>query len=90
MANRSDLASRVSSLLDQNRPRGRAGASAVIVATAAACVMVLALAPLRAVTRPIANMPLATAVEVSSQASRLNRLPLQQSVPASRAALSED
>jgi hypothetical protein len=69
MANRSDLASRVSSLLDQNRPRGRAGASAVIVATAWACVMVLALAPLRAVTRPITNVPLATAVEVSTQTS---------------------
>jgi beta-lactamase regulating signal transducer with metallopeptidase domain len=49
MAHRSDLAARVSALLDEARPRGRAGIGVAALTIAAAAVMVLALGPLRAV-----------------------------------------
>jgi beta-lactamase regulating signal transducer with metallopeptidase domain len=49
MAHRSDLAARVSALLDETRPRGRAGLRAVVVTIAIAAVMVTGLAPLRAI-----------------------------------------
>jgi beta-lactamase regulating signal transducer with metallopeptidase domain len=58
MANRSDLSSRVSSLLDQTQPRGHAGVSAVAAAIAATSLMVLGIAPLRAVATPTASVPL--------------------------------
>jgi uncharacterized protein (TIGR03435 family) len=52
MANRGDLSARVSAVLDDRQPRGRAGV--VTIATAAVCAIVLltAVAPLRAVPRP--------------------------------------
>jgi uncharacterized protein (TIGR03435 family) len=52
MANRSDLSARISAVLDDRQPRGRAGV--VTIATAAVCAIVLltAVAPLRAVSRP--------------------------------------
>ena len=49
MAKRSDLAARVSALLDNGQPRGRAGVSTLAAAGAAALSVLLAVAPLRAV-----------------------------------------
>jgi bla regulator protein blaR1 len=63
MAHRSDLAARVSALLDDTRPRGRAGIATATLTIGGAVVMALGLAPLRAVavTREpagtIANQP---------------------------------
>src|SRR5262245_15080492 len=50
MANRSDLSARVSSLLDDNQRRGRAGRLAIASALSVAGLVVLTLAPVRAVT----------------------------------------
>jgi TonB family protein len=52
MANRSDLSARISSLLDNGRPRGRAGLSATAAVVGVAAVIVLGVSPLRAVGRP--------------------------------------
>lgn len=52
MANRSDLSARISSLLDGRQHRGRPGAGAVAAAAAAAFLLVLTVAPLRAVAKP--------------------------------------
>ncbi|MGH9386738.1 MAG: ankyrin repeat domain-containing protein [Vicinamibacterales bacterium] len=49
MAHRTDLAARVAALLDDTRPRGRAGIGAVTMTIASAGLVVLGLAPLRAV-----------------------------------------
>jgi beta-lactamase regulating signal transducer with metallopeptidase domain len=49
MAHRSDLAARVSALLDETRPRGRAGFRAAVLTMASAAVVVIGLAPLRAI-----------------------------------------
>src|SRR5262245_47594390 len=51
MANRSDLSARVSALLDGSQRRGRAGWSAVASALSVACLVVLTLAPVRAVAQ---------------------------------------
>jgi TonB family protein len=50
MANRSDLSARVSALLDDNQRRGRAGRLAIASALSVAGLVVLTLAPVRAVT----------------------------------------
>src|SRR5262245_2005734 len=50
MANRSDLSARVSALLDDNQRRGRAGHLAIASALSVAGLVVLTLAPVRAVT----------------------------------------
>ena len=52
MANRSDLSTRVSALLDGNQRRGRAGLLAAATALSVASLVVLAIAPVRAVTLP--------------------------------------
>ena len=52
MANRSDLSARISSLLDGRQHRGRPGAGIVAAAAAAAFLLVLTVAPLRAVAMP--------------------------------------
>jgi TonB family protein len=52
MASRADLARRVSAVLDGRQRRGRAGRLAIAVASAAALVSVLALAPLQVVAAP--------------------------------------
>jgi beta-lactamase regulating signal transducer with metallopeptidase domain len=52
MANRSDLSARVSALLDERQPRGRAGALTLGAAVATALAVLLAVAPLRAVPAP--------------------------------------
>lgn len=49
MANRSDLSARVSALLDDRQRRGRAGWRPTAIALIVACLVVLALAPVRAV-----------------------------------------
>ncbi len=49
MAHRSDLAARVSALLDEARPRGRAGIAMAAATIATATVMLAGLAPLRAI-----------------------------------------
>jgi beta-lactamase regulating signal transducer with metallopeptidase domain len=52
MANRSDLSARVSALLDESQRRGRAGWRPTAIALSVAGLVVLALAPVRAVTLP--------------------------------------
>ena len=52
MANRSDLSSRVSALLDGSQRRGRAGLLAAASALSVASLVALAIAPVRAVTLP--------------------------------------
>jgi uncharacterized protein len=52
MANRSDLSARVSALLDDSQRRGRAGWGAIASALSVAGLVVLTLAPVRAVTLP--------------------------------------
>jgi beta-lactamase regulating signal transducer with metallopeptidase domain len=52
MANRSDLAKRVSALLDGDQRRGRSGFLAATGVFSIACLIVLAIAPVRAVTQP--------------------------------------
>jgi beta-lactamase regulating signal transducer with metallopeptidase domain len=52
MANRSDLSARVSALLDGSQRRGRAGWRPTAIALSVAGLVVLALAPVRAVTLP--------------------------------------
>jgi bla regulator protein blaR1 len=53
MANRSDLSARVSALLDESQRRGRAGWRPTAIALIVACLVVLAIAPVRAVTLSI-------------------------------------
>ena len=51
MANRSDLSTRVSALLDTSQQRGRVGLLAGAIAMSTASILVLAIAPVRAVSR---------------------------------------
>ncbi|HZL56243.1 MAG TPA: M56 family metallopeptidase, partial [Bryobacteraceae bacterium] len=57
MANRADLTTRVSALLDSGQRRGRVGAFPVALACAAAAVLVIALSPLRIVAAPQSATP---------------------------------
>jgi bla regulator protein blaR1 len=52
MANRSDLSARVASLLDDRQRRGRAGAIAATAAMLAASLVVMTIAPVRAIAKP--------------------------------------
>jgi uncharacterized protein (TIGR03435 family) len=52
MANRSDLSTRVSAVIDCRQERGRPGAMLVTLACAAAAVVVVAISPLRVVAAP--------------------------------------
>lgn len=75
MAHRSDLSARVSSLLDRGQRRGRPGAGAVMAAICAAFVLVLAVAPLRAVATPDgAGLDATVAAEVEEQGRALRGL----------------
>jgi len=56
MANRSDLSARVSALLDEHQARGRAGVATVAAALAAAVLIVITVAPVRAVAVTSAAM----------------------------------
>jgi beta-lactamase regulating signal transducer with metallopeptidase domain len=76
MAHRSDLAARVSALLDDTRPRGRAGLRAVVLTMASAAVAVVGLAPLRAiaVTRDRAgDQPIAEQAAIAEQQPPMSR-----------------
>jgi beta-lactamase regulating signal transducer with metallopeptidase domain/biopolymer transport protein ExbD len=66
MAHRTDLAARITALLDETRPRGRAGLRALAVTIATAALIVVGVAPLRAV----AVNEETTAVQHSGGASR--------------------
>lgn len=68
MAHRSDLAARVAALLDETRPRGRAGIGVAALTVVSALAMVLTLAPLRAVA--VADSELATNRATSFQVNR--------------------
>lgn len=63
MANRSDLSTRVSALLDGNQRRGRAGLLAVTSAMSVASFVMLVIAPVRAVAQP--RNPTAAATQES-------------------------
>jgi bla regulator protein BlaR1 len=51
MANRSDLSTRISAILDGSQRRGRVGVQAAALAISVASILVLAIAPVRAVSR---------------------------------------
>lgn len=51
MANRSDLSARIAAILDSGQPRGRAGASSAGAILGVAGLVIVAISPLRAVTR---------------------------------------
>jgi bla regulator protein BlaR1 len=51
MAQRSDLSARISALLDGNQRRGRAGFIATVSAISVACLLVAAVAPIRAIAQ---------------------------------------
>jgi bla regulator protein BlaR1 len=57
MASRSDLSARIGAVLDSRQPRGRAGVVNAGVTIAIAALVVLALSPLRAVTRAQLEAP---------------------------------
>jgi beta-lactamase regulating signal transducer with metallopeptidase domain len=65
MANRSDLSTRVTAVLDDRLRRGRAGFALVAGTVAASAIVVATVAPVRAVAKPDADM--VAAVEESSQ-----------------------
>jgi beta-lactamase regulating signal transducer with metallopeptidase domain len=68
MANRSDLSVRVSALLDDSQRRGRAGWRPTVSALSVAGLVVLTLAPVRAVTLP-RKQPAASAQAPGSQSN---------------------
>jgi beta-lactamase regulating signal transducer with metallopeptidase domain len=61
MANRSDLSARVTAVLDDRLQRGRTGLTFAAGTIAAAALMVIAVAPVRAVARPAADAVMAQA-----------------------------
>lgn len=79
MANRSDLSTRVAAILDGNQRRGRVGLMAAAVAMSVAAILVLAIAPVRAVSR--ANN--------ATQQSQSSATPVSRSVSAIDRALFE-
>ena len=68
MANRSDLSTRVSALLDERQRRGRAGLGLIAAAFGAAALVVLTVAPVRAVA--VATVEPASAPEQARRSSR--------------------
>jgi len=83
MANRSDLSKRISALLDSSQRRGRVGLLAAAVAMFAASILVLAIAPVRAVSR--SNQ----AINAASQESRSKTSPVSRDASAIDRALFE-
>ena len=80
MANRSDLSTRVSAILDSSQPRGRAKLLHAATALTAATVVVLAIAPVRAVSSsPRSNGVISMQQPASTKPSRLNRALLDAS-----------
>jgi TonB family protein len=83
MANRADLTTRVSAVLDGRQRRGRAGAIPVALACAAAVALVLTLSPLRTVaaqqssgahSRPVAAAQLAVGTNLVIEAVKVSDL----------------
>ncbi|MGH9969877.1 MAG: M56 family metallopeptidase [Pyrinomonadaceae bacterium] len=72
MANRSDLSTRVFALLDGSQRRGRVGLIAAAVAMSVASILVLAIAPVRAVSRSD-NSSIAATQESRSNTARGQR-----------------
>lgn len=70
MANRSDLASRVASILDAVQPRGRAGLARIATVIGAAVLIGAAIAPVRAVVP--APPPAAATTPASNRVTRLD------------------
>ena len=83
MANRSDLSIRVSALLDGNQRRGRVGLLAAASALSGAGLLVLAIAPVRAVTQPRKS----TAVTTQESSSQTRDAQKRRSSPLDRALL---
>jgi beta-lactamase regulating signal transducer with metallopeptidase domain len=80
MANRTDLSTRVSAILDSNQARGRARVLHVAGALTIVTVMVLAIAPLRVVrSSPNTNNGISAQQTGSTKPSRLNRALLDAS-----------
>lgn len=80
MANRSDLSRRVSAILDSNQSRGRTGPLSITAALTAAVVLVLAIAPVRAVATSISSKALLSSQKPTATGSpRLNRALLDAS-----------
>jgi len=74
MANRSDLSTRVTAVLDDRLQRGRAGFAFAAVTVAAAALMVLAVAPVRAIAKAEAA-PAASAEDQSRRPASGQRKP---------------
>jgi ankyrin repeat protein/beta-lactamase regulating signal transducer with metallopeptidase domain len=79
MANRSDLSTRITAILDGSQRRGRVGLAAAAIAMGAATILVLTIAPVRAVSR----------ANISSQQSPSNTTPASRRVSATDRALFE-
>lgn len=80
MANRSDLSRRVSAILDSKQSRGRTGLLSATAALTAAVVVVLAIAPLRAVATSISgNGRVSSQERAAAGYPRLNRALLDAS-----------
>jgi beta-lactamase regulating signal transducer with metallopeptidase domain len=80
MANRSDLSRRVSAILDSKQSRGRTGLLSTATAMAATVVVVLAIAPLRAVgSSTSGNGPVSSQEPSAAGYPRLNRALLDAS-----------
>ena len=78
MANRSDLSTRVSAILDTRQARGPAGVGSALSILTVAAVAVLAIAPLRAVAAAQADDNLVTSQKsVETEDSRLDRALLE-------------
>ena len=76
MANRSDLSMRVSAVLDDRQRRGRAGFGLVTIAVGAAALVVLTIAPVRAVaTNPAATAERTGAASGDDQRARRTARP---------------
>jgi bla regulator protein blaR1 len=73
MARRSDLARRVSALLDGNQQRGRAGVWSVAASLTAAAIVVLAIAPVRAVLASAERTQLALSGDAGPRAAQSQR-----------------
>ncbi|HXD32669.1 MAG TPA: M56 family metallopeptidase [Pyrinomonadaceae bacterium] len=76
MANRTDLSTRVSSVLDGNQRRGRVGMGAA-VAVGVASILVLAIAPVRAVSRT-------DKADITNQSAQSSQSPQASSSPQKR------
>ena len=83
MANRSDLSTRVSALLDTSQQRGRVGLLAGAIAMSMASILVLAIAPVRAVPRS------SNSTFIASQNPQSKTIPSSRRVSATDQALFE-